>query len=114
MSRRADAAAAEIAAAAPVFAALGDRTRLRIVDRLCNEGPLSITRLTDGAEVSRQAITKHLAALAAAGLVQDRRDGRERIWALEPRRVERARRYLDRIADQWDVALARLRELVEK
>ena len=84
MSRSRSAAAAKIAEAAPVFAALGDATRLRLVARLCGDGPLSIARLSDGTGVTRQAITKHLNALAAAGLARDTRSGRERIWELEP------------------------------
>ena len=100
--------------AAPVFAALGDETRLGLVSRLGNEGPLSISRLTDGAGVSRQAITKHLCALSDAGLVRSRRRGRERIWQLEPRRLGEARGYLDRISAEWDAALDRLRRFVEE
>src|SRR5438034_11338273 len=100
--------------AAPVFAALGDRTRLRLLSRLCADGPLSIARLSEDADVTRQAITKHLHALAAAGLVRDRRRGRERIWELEPQRLDEARRYLDHISTQWDAALDRLKALVEE
>ena len=99
--------------AAPVFAALGDATRLRLVARLCGDGPLSIARLSEDSGVTRQAITKHLHALAGAGLVRDTRNGRERIFELEPRRLERARRCLDEIADQWDAALLRLKAFVE-
>ena len=106
-------AAARLQDAAPVFAALGDPTRLRLVTRLCAEGPLSITQLAAGSDVSRQAVTKHLNALAGAGLAHYERRGRELIWELEPRRLEMARRYLDRISDQWDVAIDRLRALVE-
>jgi DNA-binding transcriptional ArsR family regulator len=101
------------ARAAPVFAALGDETRLRVVARLCEDGPQSIVRLTDATSVSRQAVTKHLAALAAAGLVRSSRDGRERIWALEPQRFGDARRYLDQISARWDDAIERLRAFVE-
>ncbi len=99
--------------AAPVFAALGDETRLRIVSRLSAEGPLSATRLSAGAPVTRQAVVKHLRALAGAGLVQDRRRGRERVYALEPRRLDEARHALDRVSAAWDEALARLRAHVE-
>src|SRR5438309_5079917 len=113
MSRSRSAAGAKLIEAAPVFAALGDVTRLRLVARLCVDGPLSIARLSEGAGVTRQAITKHLHALADAGLVQDNRRGRERIWELEPRRVERARRCLEQIAAQWDVAISRLKAYVE-
>ena len=73
----------ELSRAAPVFAALGDETRLGLVARLSSEGPLSITRLTAGSAVTRQAITKHLYVLAMAGLVSDVRHGRERNWELE-------------------------------
>jgi DNA-binding transcriptional ArsR family regulator len=99
--------------AAPVFAALGDETRLAIVARLCATGPQSIVRLTEGTDVSRQAITKHLHALAGAGLVRSKRSGRERIWELQTRRLAEAGRYLDQISVQWDDAIDRLRALVE-
>ena len=113
MSRSRNAAAARLNDSAPVFAALGDETRLQIVARLCAEGPLSITRLSEGAGVTRQAITKHLNALSAAGLARNVKSGREQIWELEVRRLEMARRCLDRISDQWDIAITRLKALVE-
>jgi DNA-binding transcriptional ArsR family regulator len=101
-------------AAAPVFAALGDATRLRLVSRMCTGGPQSIADLTHGAGVTRQAVTKHLLVLAKAGLVRDARHGRERRWTLEPARLEEARRALDVISQQWDRTLERLRDLVER
>ncbi len=107
-------AARPLTTAAPLFAALGDETRLRIVSRLCEQGPLSIAKLTAGSEVTRQAIAKHLRVLADAGLVRGTRDGRESAWELEPRRLGDARRYLDTIASQWDEALGRLRAFVER
>jgi len=99
--------------AVPVFAALGDATRLGLLQRLSVEGPLSITRLSEGTGVTRQAITRHLHTLGDAGLVRDSRRGRERVWALDPTELEEARRALDRIAVQWDGALERLRAFVE-
>lgn len=108
------AAAGRLSAAAPIFAALGDETRLKIVGRLCATGPLSIVRLADGAQVSRQAITKHLKALEGAGLVTSNWAGRERIWQLRPQRLTEVRRYLDQISGQWDEALGRLKAFVEK
>ena len=101
------------AGSAIVFAALGDPRRLHILGRLSAEGPLSITRLSADSEVSRQAITKHLDVLAEAGLVRDERQGRERVFELEPQPLEDARRDLDRISEQWDRAIARLRRYVE-
>src|SRR5262245_2060959 len=116
MSRRHSATGAALAGAAPVFAALGDETRLGLVARLSSEGPSTIVDLTAGAPVTRQAVTKHLHALVAAGIVRTRtrRDGRQRIWELEPRRLQQARGYLERIARQWDGALARLQAFVEE
>jgi DNA-binding transcriptional ArsR family regulator len=98
---------------APVFAALGDETRLTIVARLSSGGPRSIAGLTEGSTVTRQAITKHLHVLAGAGLVRGVRRGRERIWELDSRRVDEAQRYLAEISKHWDAALERLRKFVE-
>jgi DNA-binding transcriptional ArsR family regulator len=108
------ASAARSAEAAPVFAALGDGTRLRLVTRLSDDGPLSIARLSEGAGVTRQAITKHLEALANAGVVRGRRHGRERIWELQPERLEMASRYLNDVSGQWDAAIGRLRAFLEQ
>ena len=99
--------------AAPLFAALGDATRLQLLARLGSEGPRSITGLSRASEVSRQAITKHLDVLAGAGLVRSRREGRERIWELEPTRLDDAHRYLEGISRQWDETLGRLKAFVE-
>jgi len=114
MSRSRISGAPKLTQAAPVFAALGDSTRLSIVTRLCTSGPQPIVRLTEGTNVSRQAITKHLHALANAGLVRSTREGRAQIYELQPKRLAQARLYLDQISDQWDEALERLRALVEK
>jgi len=116
MSRQLRVARAGVASAAPVFAALGDETRLQLVVRLCTEGPLTIVDLTAGAPVTRQAVTKHLHALAAAGLVRCKPGGRQRqrIWELEPRRLQQARQYLERISQKWDGALERLKVFVEE
>lgn len=113
MSRARSAAAGRLHESAPVFAALGDPTRLRLVARLCAGGPQSITRLSADMDVTRQAVTKHLVALAGAGLAHPRREGREQIWELETRRLALARRTLDQISGQWDSAIARLRAFVE-
>jgi DNA-binding transcriptional ArsR family regulator len=99
---------------APVFAALGDNARLRIVSRLCDGGPMSISNLTAGSHVTRQAVSKHLRVLEEARLVRSRRRGRERIWQLEKRRLQEARTFLESVSLQWDDALARLRAFVEK
>ncbi len=105
--------ATNVREAAPIFAALGDGTRLQLLSRLSVGGPKSIARLSADSPVSRQAVTKHLNVLAKAGLVRGRRSGRECIWELQPERLLDARHYLDRISRQWDDALARLKNLVE-
>jgi DNA-binding transcriptional ArsR family regulator len=105
--------AASVRRGASVFAALGDETRLRIVEKLSVSGPLSIARITDGEEVTRQAITKHLDVLAEVGLVHDLRRGRERLWELELAPLDEARRYLDHVSQRWDGTLARLKAFVE-
>jgi DNA-binding transcriptional ArsR family regulator len=98
---------------APIFAALGDETRLRIVARLSAGGPMSIAHLTRDAAVTRQAVTKHLHVLAHAGLARSSRLGRESLWKLQPESLDAARRCLDGISAQWDAALDRLKTFVE-
>jgi DNA-binding transcriptional ArsR family regulator len=105
--------AAQARTGAPIFAALGDETRLRIVAKLSAGGALSIVRLTEGEAMTRQAITKHLAVLAGAGLVRDVWRGRERLWELERSPLVTARRYVERVSERWDNALARLAAMVE-
>jgi len=113
-SRKHGVSVTHLSRAAPVFAALGDPTRLELVLRLSSGGPQSIVRLTAGASVSRQAITKHLHALARAGLVRSTREGRERVWTIRAKRLADVRRYLAEISEQWDDALERLRSHVER
>jgi DNA-binding transcriptional ArsR family regulator len=103
-----------VTGAAPIFAALGDETRLRLVSRMCAGGPLSIVQLTVGSGVTRQAVTKHLHVLAEARLVRDSREGRERRWELDPSRLDEARRALEVISRQWDHTLGRLKEFLER
>lgn len=113
MSARRSAKNAAFDEAAPVFAALGAATRLKVVSRLCSGGPASTAGLSQGTGVTRQAITKHLDTLEAAGVVRSSRSGRERIWEIETARLAKARRCLDEIGTQWDAAIDRLRTLVE-
>ena len=113
-SRRSSNAVSKRRGSAPLFAALGDETRLRLVARLCDRGPMSIARLTAGSRITRQAITKHLRVMERARLVHSARRGRESVWQLDQRRLEEARRYLDLISRQWDGALERLRRFVEE
>jgi DNA-binding transcriptional ArsR family regulator len=98
---------------AEVFAALGDETRLRLLDALSGGGRRSITHLTAGTRVTRQAITKHLHVLASAGLVRGSRHGREQLWELDGEQLREAERQLELISVQWNQALMRLKAHVE-
>ena len=100
--------------AADVFFALGDRTRLSVVRKLGASGAQSATVLSEGAQVTRQAIVKHLQVLEGAGLVKHEKRGREVLYALEPRRLQDAQAFLDAVSASWDRALERLRQLVEE
>jgi DNA-binding transcriptional ArsR family regulator len=98
---------------APVFAALGDETRLALVVRLCGGQPYSISQLTEGSKLTRQAITKHLRVLERAGVVRCVRSGRESLFEFDPGPIDEMRRYLDRVSDLWDRKLLRLKSFVE-
>jgi len=98
---------------ASVFAALGDPTRLKLVAVLCAGGAFSIAQLTTGTEISRQAVTKHLQVLAEAGVVGDLKQGRERLWQLEPHAIDEARQALEIIGREWELRLGRLKAFAE-
>ncbi|MES2612674.1 MAG: metalloregulator ArsR/SmtB family transcription factor [Pseudomonadota bacterium] len=108
-----DPAAAALSGLAPVFFALGDETRLRLVALLCAGGMFSIAQLTAHTAITRQAVTKHLQVLAHAGVVRDVKVGRERLWQLDPQQIAAARQSLEAMGRQWDGALLRLKQLVE-
>ena len=98
-----------VAAKAPLFDALGDPNRLRIITRLCDGGPCSTTEVTQVVAVSRQAATKHLLLLEAVGLVNSQRKGRERIWRVQPEPLTDASEYLTGLSQRWDRAIDQLR-----
>jgi DNA-binding transcriptional ArsR family regulator len=101
-------------ARAPVFAALGDETRLSLVRKLCGGGARSITELTSGSKLTRQAMTKHLRVLEKVGIVRCVRSGRESLFELDPRPIEEMKEYLEFVSEQWDQSLERLRAFVEE
>lgn len=101
-------------AAAPIFAALGDPTRLSLLTRLSDGQARSIAALSAGAAMTRQAVTKHLRVLEKVGLVRSDRVGRESRYALRPEPLAAARSYLDEVSAQWDDALGRLKGFVEE
>lgn len=98
---------------APVFAALGDETRLNVLGKLSREGPQSITKLCAGIRVTRQAVSKHLRVLEEAGLVKSAKDGRESVFSVEPESFERSIHLLELISEGWNEKLEHLRKFVE-
>ena len=98
---------------APVFAALGDDTRLSLLSRLSSGQPRSISELTHGSQLTRQAITKHLRVLQRAQIVRCSRSGRESLFEFNPQAIEELRSYLDVVSERWDHTLARLKSFVE-
>ena len=114
MSRRSHSrAAAKQRTDALVFAALGDPTRLSLIARLCRGESRSISQLTEGSRLTRQAITKHLRVLQSAGIVHSVHAGRQSLFELDPAPIRGIREYLDFVSEQWDQALARLKAFVE-
>ncbi len=99
---------------AVAFAALGDETRLALVQRLSAGRPVSISELTAGARITRQAVTKHLRVLERAGIVRSQRWGRETRFALDRRPLHDLQVYLERVGRQWDETLGRLKVFVEE
>jgi DNA-binding transcriptional ArsR family regulator len=97
-----------------VFAALGDNTRLTLISKLATGEARSISHLTAGSKLTRQAITKHLRVLETAGVVRAKREGRESLFELDPRPIEDLKEYLESVSRQWDEALGRLKAFVEK
>ena len=100
-------------AQAPIFAALGDPTRLKLLVRLADGKPRSIAQLTRRSPLTRQAITKHLGVLHHARLVRSTHRGRETLFALNPQPLTEMQQYLAQLSAQWDHALARLKTFVE-
>lgn len=114
MSRTTRSALPKPRAYAPIFAALGDQTRLAIVTRLASGEPHSIAQLTAETKLTRQAVTKHLRVLEGARLVRSVRSGRESLFELDPAPIRAVRDYAEVVSQQWDDALARLKAFVEK
>jgi DNA-binding transcriptional ArsR family regulator len=103
----------ELRGTVSIFAALGDDVRLALVGRLASRGPLSTMRLSEGAAVTRQAVSKHLDVLEEAGIVRSMRSGRERVWEVDSEPLHAAQKGLELISRDWDRALARLKAFVE-
>ncbi|OBF67031.1 transcriptional regulator [Mycobacterium sp. 852002-51971_SCH5477799-a] len=103
----------KVAVDAPLFDALGDPNRLRIIVRLCDRGPSSTSQVTRVIPVTRQAASKHLQLLESVGLVTSSRRGRERVWTVQTQPLASASDYLSQLSRRWDAAVDRLRSYVE-
>ena len=101
-------------APATLFAALGDETRLALVGKLASGQPHSISQLTEGSRLTRQAITKHLRVLAKVGIVRCVRSGRESLFKFNPEPIDEMHDYLNLVSRQWDQALSRLKSFIEE
>jgi DNA-binding transcriptional ArsR family regulator len=112
--KRLDRMTAKPKARARVFAALGNKTRLALVAKLCSGQPSSITQLAQDSKLTRQAITKHLRVLERAGIVRSAHAGRERLFEFDPEPIAGVKEYLDLVSEQWDHVLSRLKSFVEK
>jgi DNA-binding transcriptional ArsR family regulator len=93
-----------------VFSALSDPGRRRLLESLAGRESASLTELAAQLPVTRQAVSKHLAALGHAGLVEAARVGRETRYHLTPEPLGDALAWMERIGTQWDERLARLRD----
>jgi DNA-binding transcriptional ArsR family regulator len=98
----------------PLFSALADPHRRFVVETLASRGTATATQLAAELPVTRQAVTKHLAALRAAGLVRATRRGRETRYELDPAPLDSAAGWIDRVGRQWDDRLDALSRHVAK
>jgi DNA-binding transcriptional ArsR family regulator len=96
-----------------LFAALGDATRLALVAKLSGGEPRSISELTLGSALTRQAISKHLQVLENAKIVHGIRAGRENRFRFDPQPLAEIKTYLERVSAEWDETLSRLKSFVE-
>ena len=97
----------------PIFDALADGNRRRVVRLLAEQESATATELAQELPVTRQAIAKHLAALESAGLVQSRRAGRETRYRLTPQPLTEAMSWMASVGAQWDERLAALRAYLD-
>jgi DNA-binding transcriptional ArsR family regulator len=93
-----------------VFSALSDPSRRRLLESLAGCESASLSELAGPLPVTRQAVSKHLAALRHAGLVAATRVGRETRYRLTPEPLAEALAWVERIGDRWDERLVRLRD----
>lgn len=96
-----------------VLSALADPTRRKLLDILVSRGTATATVLAAELPVTRQAVVKHLAVLSDAGLVYGQRRGREMKYTVRPQPLGTTARWMERLAEDWDVRLAAIKRLAE-
>ena len=96
-----------------LWSAVADPTRRRVLDLLLDRGEATATTLAGELPVTRQAVVKQLAVLDRAGLVEDRRQGRERRYAIRPQRLDAATRSMAQVAAEWDARLSAIKRIAE-
>lgn len=99
---------------AELFHALGDPTRLEIVQRLSTGASHTISTVSQGLEMSRQGIRKHLQVLAEAKIIRLEPKGRDTQVALEKQALEQAKAFIAELELQWDKRLESLRHFVDE
>lgn len=97
-----------------LFRTLADPTRRALFERLCREGEQTVGALTAGAGVSQPAVSKHLAALKAAGLVRDRPEGRQTHYSAQPKALAPLTDWTHQMAAFWDRRLDVLEDLLNR
>jgi DNA-binding transcriptional ArsR family regulator len=97
-----------------IFRTLADPTRRAIFERLCREGEKTVGDLTARAKISQPAVSKHLAVLKRAGLVRDRREGRQTHYSAELRALAPLVDWTSRMAGFWQRRFDRLEDLLKR
>jgi DNA-binding transcriptional ArsR family regulator len=97
---------------AEVFRALADPTRRAVFERLAGR-EMTVSALKEGFDVSQPAISQHLAALRAARLVRERREGRFAYYSIDPEGLGELAAWVDRYRAFWPPRIERLKNLVE-
>jgi ArsR family transcriptional regulator, cadmium/lead-responsive transcriptional repressor len=96
-----------------LWSAIADPSRRRVLDLLVEHGDISASWLSEHVPFSRQAVSKHLATLELAGLVNKRKEGREVLYRVDAARLDEAARAMAEVAALWDRRLARVKRLAE-
>jgi DNA-binding transcriptional ArsR family regulator len=98
---------------AELFNALGEPTRLKMIERLSSKKSYTLTTLSSGLKISRQGARKHLKTLEEAKLVILKVQGRDTFVLLDKKSLEICKNFITKLEEQWESRLERLKEFVE-